>query len=101
MQETHFIWAPVLEDDLIALSALGSRCSAGVSLLIGRSLNADVDAIFEGDGHRLVVTNVAVKNFAFRVVAVYAPNYIGERRTFFRWLEPFLGDSKWIVLVRD
>ena len=31
-------------------------------------------------------------------VAIYAPNYIGERRSFFRQFELFRGDSKRIVL---
>ena len=41
--------------------------------------------------------DVAAAADAFRVVAVY----ISERRSFFRWLEAFLGDSKRIVLVDD
>ena len=42
----------------------------GVSLLVGRSLDADVDVVFAGDGARLVVADVAVKSFKFRLVAV-------------------------------
>ena len=63
VQETHFICtadARLLEDDFVILSAFGGRCSAGVSVLIRRSLNADVDLVFSGDGGRLVVTDVAV-----------------------------------------
>ena len=51
----------VLEGDFNVFSAYGSRTSAGVSLLIGRSLDADVDVVFAGDGGRLVVADVAVK----------------------------------------
>ena len=47
------------------------------------SLNADVDLIFAGDGRRLVVADVTVKSFAFRLVAVHVLNYIGGRRSFF------------------
>ena len=78
-----------------------SRCSAEVSLLVGRSLNAIVNFVFAGDGGRLVVTDVAVKSFEFRLVVVYAPNSVGERRFFFRRLEPFLDDPKQIILVGD
>ena len=46
--------------------------ATGVSLLVGRSLDADVDVVFAGDGGRLVVADVAVKRFKFRLVAVYA-----------------------------
>ena len=42
-------------------------------------------------GDWLVIADVAVKSFTFRVVAVYTPNSAG--------CEPFLGDSKRIVLA--
>ena len=95
-QETHFICA---EGDFVVFSAFGSRCGAGVSLLVGRSLNANVNLVFAGDEGRLFVADIVVKTFEFQVVAVYAPN--GERRSFFRWLERFLDDSKRLVLVGD
>ena len=47
------------------------------------------------------VADVALKTFEFRVVGVYAPNSIGDRRSFFRRLWPFLDDSKQLVLVDD
>ena len=79
----------MLRDDLGVFSAFGSHCSAIVNL------------VFAGDGGWFVVADVAVKNFEFRVVVVYAPNSIGERRSFFRQLEPFLDDRKRIILVGD
>ena len=68
VQETHFICAAncrVLENDFNVYSTYGSRSSAGVSLLVGRSLDADVNVVFEGDGSKLVVADVAVKSFEF------------------------------------
>ena len=47
------------------------------------------------------MADVAVKSFEFRVVAVYALNCAGERRSFFRRLGPFLDDSKRLVLMDD
>ena len=50
-QETHFISAAdcrVLEGDFNVFLAYGSRSSAGVSLLVERSLDADID-VFAGD----------------------------------------------------
>ena len=91
----------MLEGDFVVFSAFGSRCGAGISLLVGRSLNANVNLFFAGDEGRLVVADIAVKTFEFQVVAVYAPNTAGERRSFFRRLEPFLEDSKWLVLMGD
>ena len=41
VQETHFVCEAdcrVLEGDFVVFSAFGSRCSARVSLLVGRSL---------------------------------------------------------------
>ena len=104
VQETHFTCgadACVLESDLNVFSAYGSRTSFGVSLLVGRSLNVDVNVVFAGDGGRLVVADVAVKSFKFRLVAVYAPNIIAERVSFFRQLAPFLDDRKRLVLMGD
>ena len=86
VQETHFICDAdfrVLENDFNVFSAYDSRSSAGVSLLVGRSLDADVDVVFASDRGRLVVANVAVKSFKFRLVVVYAPNIAAERVFFF------------------
>ena len=47
------------------------------------------------------MADIAVKTFEFWVVVVYAPSGFGERRTFSRWLEPFLDDSKLLVLIGD
>ena len=104
VQETHFTCEAdcrVLESDFNVFSAYGSNFSAGVSLLVGRSLDADVDVVFAGDGDRLVVADVAVKSFKFRLVAVYAPNIVAERVSFFRRLAPFLDDTKRLVLMGD
>ena len=88
VQETHFIFAAdcrVQENDYIVLSAYGSRSSVGVSLLIGRSLNADV--------------NLVLADIEFGVVAVYAPNIVADRVSFYHRLAPFLSDTKRLVLV--
>ena len=87
--------------DAVVFLAFSSRCGAGVSLLVGRSHNANVNIAFAGDEGRLVVADVAVKTFEFQEVAVYTPNATGERRSFFRQLKPFLDDSKRVVLVGD
>ena len=104
VQENHFTCGAdcrVLESDFNVFSAYGSSTSAGVSLLVGRSLDADVDVVFAGDGGRLVVADVAVKSFKFRLVAVYASNIAAERVSFFRRLVPFLDDTKRLVLMGD
>ena len=102
VQEIHFTCGAdcrVLESDFNVFSAYGSRTTAGVSLLVGRSLDADV--VFAGKGGRLVVADVAVKSFKFCLVAVYASNIAAERVSFFRRLAPFLDDTKRLVLMGD
>ena len=104
VQETHFTCGAdcrVLESDFNVFSAYGSRTSAGVSLLVGRGLDADVDVVFAGDGGRLVVADVAVRGFRFRLVAVCAPSIVVERVSFFRRLAPFLDGARRLVLVGD
>ena len=91
----------VLESDFNVFTAYGSCTSAGISLLVGRSLDADVDAVFAGDGGRLVVADVADKSFKFRLVAVYASNIAAERVSFFHRLAPFLDDTNRLVLMGD
>ncbi len=87
----------MLENDFNAFSAYGSCSSAGFSLLVGRSLDADIDVVFAGDGVRLIVADVAVESFKFRMVVVYAPTIVAERISFFRWLAPFQDYSKRLV----
>ena len=89
----------VLESNFDVFSAYSSRISAGVSLLVGRSL--DVDVVFAGDRGRLVLADVAMKSFKFCLVAVYASNIAAERISFFRRLVPFLDDTKQLVLMGD
>ena len=104
VQETHFTCGADccgLESDFNVFSAYGSRTSVGVSLLVRHSLDADVDVVFAGDGGRLVVADVAVKSFKFCLVAVYAPNIVVERVSFFHRLAPFLDDTKRLVLMGD
>ena len=100
VQETHFICAAdcqVPAKNFAVFSAYGSRNSAGVSLIVGRGLDADVDVVFAGDKRRLVVADVAVKSFKFRLVMVYTPKTI----SFFRRLAPSLDESKRVVLIGD
>ena len=104
VQETHFTCSAdcrVLESNFNVFSAYGSRDSTGVSLLVVRSFDADVDVVFAGDVDRLVVADVAVKSFKFRLVALNAPNIAAERISFFRRLAPFLDDTKRLVLMGD
>ena len=75
-----------LKDNIIVYSAFGSRFGAGVSLLVGRSLVAIVNVVFSGDGGRLLVADVAVKTFKFRIVAVHAAVHAAETRSFLRKL---------------
>ena len=56
----------MLVNDFVVFSEYDSRSNAGVSLLVGHSLDADVNVVFAGDGGRLVVGDVAVKSFKFR-----------------------------------
>ena len=91
----------MLENVFAVFSAYGRRNSSEGSLLVGRSLDDDVNVVFSGDGDRLIVADVAVRSFKFQVVVAYAPNIAGERSSFFRWLASFPGALKRLVLVGD
>ena len=62
---------------------------------------ADVDVVFACDRDRLVVADVGIKSFKFRLVMVNAPNVAVERVSIFRRLAPFLDNSKRLVLMGD
>ena len=92
VQETHLICAAgcrVLEKDFAVFSAYSNCNSAGVFLLVGRSLDADVNVVFAGDEDLLVVADVTVKSFKFRLVIVLCliplwrgfPFVVGWRRS--------------------
>ena len=89
------------ERDFVVLSAYGSRSSAGISLLVGRTLDVDVNVVFAGNRGQLIVADVDVKSFKLLVGGIYAPNIAVERPFFFRRLAPFLDNLKWLVLVGD
>ena len=104
VQETHFICAAdcrVLKGDFNVFSSYGSCSNGGVSLIVGRSLDADVDVAFATDGGWLVMADVAVKTFKFRLVAVNMPNISVERVPFIRRLAPFLDETMELVLMGD
>ena len=61
----------------------------------------DVAFVFVDDRVRLIEADVAVKSYAFRVVAVYAPNSVGETHLFFRCSGLFFDDPRRVVLVGD
>ena len=81
LEETHFICRGderVLDGDYFVVSSYGDHLSRGVSLLVKRSLNARIDVVAVGSEGRFVVVDVAVRGCDFRVVAVYAPTYLGR-----------------------
>ena len=82
MQETRFTCVEdcrVMTDDFVVFSASGNRSTSGVSLLVRCSRNVVVNLVFADDRSWLLVANVAIKSFKFRVFAVYAPNIVVER----------------------
>ena len=104
VQETHFTCTAdcrVQEVDFVVLSVYVSNSSVGVSLLVGRSLNTDLNLVFADDGGHLVVADVVVQSFEFRVASVYAPNIGAERISLFQRLVLFLNEMKGIVLMGD
>ena len=104
VQETHFTCAAdcrALEDDYVILSPSGNHSSVGVSLLIGRIFNSNVNLVLANDGERMVVADVAIKSFEFQVVAAYAPNIASESVSFFQRLTQFLDDQRRRVFAGD
>ena len=66
---------------------------------LGCLCQLDVNVVFSGEVSRLVVADSSVRTFNFRGTAVYPPSDLGEWRSFFPRLEPFLACSERLVLV--
>ena len=79
----------MLVDGYDVFLAFSNHYSSGV-LLLGCNLEVDVNLLLEVNMGWLVVADVAMKSFEFLVVAIYVPNYIVERHSFFWWLGLFL-----------
>ena len=102
VQEIHLIhekYGEVLELDYVVVLEFDYRLSAGVSLLIEFSL--DVDVIFSGKAGRPSVVDVAMRSYKFWEAAVYVPNCVWKRPSFFRRLEPYLSILMRFLLVGD
>ena len=102
VQETHFICAAdcqVLEGVFDVFSAFACRSSTGVSLLVRRSLDADVNVGFAGDEDQLLEPMFLCKASSFMWLRFMRPisQWIGI--LFFRRLVPFLDDLKWPDLM--
>ena len=104
VQETHFesyLDEYVLRGKWEVHSAYGRPNSRGVSLLVKQSLEAATNIVYAGAEGRLIVADVEVKKHTFRVIAVYAPNCVGQRRSFFRRLEKYMTYPGRLVLMGD
>ena len=82
------------------------RCSARDSLHLRCGLSGAGEGLcrflsIRQPQYRWGLADVVVKSFKFRLVVVYAPNTAVKRVSFFRWLAPFLNDSKRLVLMGD
>ena len=82
-------------------SAYGDSKSRGVSLLVRCGLGAVTNVVYAGASGRLIVADVAVRSYKFRVIAVYAPNFSRERKAFFRQLGPYMAYPGRLVLMGD
>ena len=79
VQETHFTCdadCRVLENDFNVFSAYGSYVSAGVSLLVGRRLDADVDVVFAGDW-KFNTSLLEIRNFRDRLESLIQRALVG------------------------
>ena len=105
VQETHFTCEAdcrVLESDFNVFSAYGSNFSGWGLLASWTQPWCWCWRCFcRWRGRGLLWPMFAVKSFKFRLVAVYAPNIVAERVSFFRRLAPFLDDTKRLVLMGD
>lgn len=52
-------------------------------LFLRKSLNAQVQSVIVDNVGRLVICDCSISNVEYRIINVYAPNDINERKVFF------------------
>ena len=86
-----------LENEFVILAAYGSYSNAGVSLLIGHSLNADVNLVLADEG----AASWLWPMLPLKVSSDRSEYCCRERVSFYQWLPPFLDNPKQLVLMGD
>lgn len=75
--------------------------SGGCMLFISKNLNATILASKVDDAGRFVCCDVVISGVEWRIICLYAPNRLNERRIFFLSLAQFLRTDRSIILMGD
>lgn len=75
--------------------------SGGCFLFLKKSLPlSDLSVVTDGEG-RFILNDFSLQSIPYRVICVYAPTKVAERKLFFRNIVPWLNTDKCVLLVGD
>ncbi|CAN7976931.1 unnamed protein product, partial [Ixodes persulcatus] len=75
--------------------------SAGCLLLVRQSLGATVQAVTTCDSGRFVVCDLLFSSFEWRIICVYAPTRVEERRAFFDLIQQYCNCERLLIFLGD
>lgn len=85
--------------DVCVCHAVGN--SAGCLLLIRQSLGAKVESVTTCESGRLIICDLSLFRENWRVICLYAPTQVQERKEFFEKLDVYLECERKLILAGD
>ena len=67
-----------------------SKHSRGVCIMLSKNFSYNVLSVHSDTNGRLILLNIEIKDKAFTIVNVYAPNVVSERISFFKQVSKFI-----------
>lgn len=99
-EETACLLASFLHSFEVCVSR-ANGVSGGCMLFLRKSLNAQVQSVIVDNVGRLVICDCSISNVEYRIINVYAPNDINERKVFFQSIDQHLDSQRKVVLLGD
>lgn len=75
--------------------------SAGCVLFVRQSVGVQVNEVTTGQSGRLVVCDFTLSGLEWRIVCLYAPNLVDERRALFEGMRQYCDSDKLLILLGD
>jgi len=75
--------------------------SKGTAILIKPGLNCKINSFKHDHIGRNIILDVSLNNIELRLISVYAPNNVKERKDFFKSLQIHLMSKKYVILAGD
>lgn len=75
--------------------------AGGCALFLRSALGFSVESVYTDEGGRLIVCDVCFADLKWRIICLYAPNKVNERKAFFESVEAHLQCDEIVVMMGD